>query len=115
MAILKLKKLAFYPTIGIYDHEQKSPNKIELNITIESCSIIPKDDNAPNIDYAELYKRIKSIVYKQKYKLIETLAIEVMRELKTNITGKITLEVCKYSKFLGEGKACIEITSEEIV
>ena len=111
MAILKLQNLVFYPIIGVYDYEQNHNSKIEVSIVIEGNKIIPTN-GTPIIDYAKLYEKVKSIVYQKKHKLIETLAWEILQEVKNFTTEKVTVEVCKYPDFLGNGKACIIVSSK---
>ena len=110
MAILKLQNLTFYPSLGIHDYEQHAPNKIEVSITIEGDNLIPQN-NTPILDYAKIHDTIKKIVYSKKHQLIETLAQEILTELKKFTTSqKVTIELCKYPKFLSNGKACIIIS-----
>ncbi len=81
--LIRIKNLRLQTIIGVYDWEKKSTREIIINAEIETkntkSTITDKLSDA--IDYAELTKKIKDLVIKSRYNLIEKLAGEIIKKI----------------------------------
>jgi dihydroneopterin aldolase len=85
-----LEGMDFYAYHGAYKEENLLGQRFIVDIEIE-CDFPFEDDLKYTVDYTEIYKKTKDIVENFKFKLIETLAIEI---------GKRVLEDKKIKKVL---------------
>lgn len=78
--IIKIKNLRLKTIIGIYDYEQKIDRDIIINATIKTNfnDSLVTDDINDAIDYDIIINQIKDIVQKNKFKLVEKLAQEIL-------------------------------------
>jgi len=93
-----LKGMKFYGFHGVLPEERKLGQyfviDLELYFTLEKVSI--NDDLFQTIDYTKVYSLVKQQVLGRKVKLLETLALNILREIFLNFpVEKIYIKVIK--------------------
>ncbi|MBF0512019.1 MAG: dihydroneopterin aldolase [Candidatus Omnitrophica bacterium] len=83
MAIIRINDLKVNAFIGAYAWERKSKQELFLNITIEyeasqACST---DKLKDALDYAAIASRVKMMVERSKYVLLEKLASKILSSI----------------------------------
>ena len=100
--------------IGVYEHERKNPQRVIINLKlILSNELSPKNDKIDEtLNYDIVYRKIKDITSSQHFNLVETLANQIFKYLKSlNKVSDLTVSVAKpdiYEDCSGVG---YEITS----
>lgn len=81
--LIKIKNLRLQTIIGVYDWEKKSHRELIINVEVETKNTksTTSDKLSDAIDYAELTTKIKDLVLKSRYNLIEKLAAEVIKKI----------------------------------
>lgn len=81
--LIKIKNLRLKTIIGVYDWEKKSSREIVINAEVETNNTksTTSDKLSDAIDYAELTTKIKDLVVKSRYNLIEKLAGEIVKKI----------------------------------
>lgn len=81
--IIKIKNLKLKTIIGIHDFEQHAIREIIINARIETDKIdsLYSDKIEDTIDYATLTEQIKLVVKNHQFKLIESLAQNIIDEI----------------------------------
>jgi dihydroneopterin aldolase len=80
MTEISLEGLEFYAYHGYYKQEQEIGNKYSLDIKIDISSVPESDELKNTIDYEDLYKITKQQMEK-KFKLLETIANNIIAEI----------------------------------
>ncbi|RLD12834.1 dihydroneopterin aldolase [candidate division KSB1 bacterium] len=83
MDIIRLKNMIFYAHHGYYEAERELGQKFEVDIEVQ-CDFKPAaetDDLKKTIDYRKIYDISKEIFEKSKFKLIETVAERMAKQL----------------------------------
>ncbi len=81
--IIRLKNMIFYAHHGYYEAERELGQKFEVDIEVQ-CDFKPAaetDDLKKTIDYRKIYDISKEIFEKSKFKLIETVAERMAKQL----------------------------------
>ena len=94
---IQLTGLRFFGTHGMYAEEIGVGNEFEVNISIDIKAPKTKLTSIEDtVNYAEAYRIAKEIFSKRKL-LLETLAMEIAEELKTQFPAirRICVEVIK--------------------
>ena len=100
--------------IGVYEHERRNPQRVIINLKlILSNELSPKNDKIDEtLNYDIVYRKIKDITSSQHFNLVETLANQIFKNLKSlNKVSDLTVSVAKpdiYEACKGVG---YEITS----
>ncbi len=100
--------------IGVYEHERRNPQRVIINLKlILSNELSPKNDKIDEtLNYDIVYRKIKDISSSQHFNLVETLANQIFKNLKSlNKVSDLTVSVTKpdiYEDCKGVG---YEITS----
>lgn len=83
MAILRLKKMAFFGHHGVYDEERKKGGDFEVDCEIETdISKAAFSDNINDaINYEIVYNIVKKHLEERRYNLMETLARNLLDEI----------------------------------
>lgn len=93
--IVSLEGLEFFAYHGFYDEERKKGNNFVCDVSVELKSYDSEDDNiSDTVNYEEVYAIVSDEMQKTK-KLIETVAIKIIKRVKEidNVTAvKIRLE-----------------------
>jgi len=81
--IIKIKNLRLKTKIGVYDWEKNFNREIIINAEIEvkNSKSINSDKLCDTVDYDELTAKIKEVVAKNYFKLIEKLAGEIIKKI----------------------------------
>ena len=100
--------------IGVYEHERRNPQRVIINLKlILSKELSPKNDKIDEtLNYDIVYRKIRDITSSQHFNLVETLANQIFKYLKSlNKVSDLTVSVAKpdiYEDCSGVG---YEITS----
>jgi len=76
--ILKLKNLKFHTIIGLYKWEDEINREININLEIEIANDSIDENIERTVDYDKIVSLIKDIINKKRYKLLETLAQNIV-------------------------------------
>jgi dihydroneopterin aldolase len=89
---IRLNNLIFYAHHGFYEAERELGQKFEIDIEVECDLREParEDDLKQTIDYRRIYQIAKETFENYKFKLIETVAEKIAREVLA-ISGIITV------------------------
>lgn len=86
---MSLEGLTFFAYHGFYDEERKKGNDFVCDVSVELKSFDTLDDNIyDTVNYEEVYKIIEHEM-KQTRKLLETVALHVIRRIQEldNVTA----------------------------
>jgi len=110
--IIRIKNATFYGYHGVSSEEQNVGGKFEVDIDIytdfsEAADI---DDLSKSVDYYQVYSFLNQFTVKQKYYLIEALAVEIADKLleKFDRIIKVAVRVRKNNPPLGGVVDCVE-------
>ncbi|WP_252898511.1 2-amino-4-hydroxy-6-hydroxymethyldihydropteridine diphosphokinase [Secundilactobacillus odoratitofui] len=101
MGVIRIHNLKFHTFNGVFPEERKNGQQlaidVALNYPIEAR--VQHDDLDETISYADVNKTIDQFVHTHSYKLIESLANELLKTLLANfpMATSITLKIRKYS------------------
>ena len=88
-----LKNIVLYGYHGLFQSEREKGQNFEIDVEyfydIDGSQL--NDDIENTIDYTEIYNTVKAIFQKKKYKLLESLAMEIASTLKK----EFSLLVCR--------------------
>jgi len=108
---LLVKNLTVPSRIGIHQHERLAPQKIR--VSLELTALEPEDlndDYDKTLCYADLVTRIRSVIGRTHYNLIETLAEEIAQDcLSIDQAYRITVRIEKLEQFKDAESVGIEI------
>lgn len=78
--LIKIKNLEIDCNIGVYEWEKNFSRKLIINIEIETDDekSVHSDDIKDTVSYEVIYNNIKKIIKEKKYKLIESLANDIL-------------------------------------
>ena len=86
---IKINNMKFHSYIGVYEEEKKIGQNIEIDLIISlSKEIIKNDDINSTLSYGDCYRKIEKIVKESRVDLLETLALDIIKEIK-KLNGKI--------------------------
>jgi len=110
--IIRIKKATFYGYHGVSNEEQNVGGKFEADIDIytDFSEAAENDDLTRTVDYYQIYSFLNQFTVKQKYYLIEALAVEIADELlkKFQRIEKVAVRVRKSNPPLGGVVDCVE-------
>ena len=80
---IKINNMKFHSYIGVYEEEKKIGQNIEIDLIISlSKEIIKNDDISSTLSYGDCYRKIAEIVKDSRVNLLETLALDIIKEIK---------------------------------
>ena len=80
---IKINNMKFHSYIGVYEEEKKIGQNIEIDLIISlSKEIIQNDDINSTLSYGDCYRKIEEIVKASRVDLLETLALDIIEEMK---------------------------------
>jgi len=80
---IKINNMKFHSYIGVYEEEKKIGQNIEIDLIISlSKEIIKNDDINSTLSYGDCYRKIEEIVKASRVDLLETLAFDIIKEMK---------------------------------
>ena len=80
---IKINNMKFHSYIGVYEEEKKIGQNIEIDLIISlSKEIIKNDDINSTLSYGDCYRKIKKIVEESNVDVLETLALDIIKEIK---------------------------------
>lgn len=110
--IIRIKNATFYGYHGVSNEEQYVGGKFEADIDIytDFSKAADVDDLTETVDYYKVYSFLNQFTVKQKYFLIEALAVEIADELlkKFEKIMKVAVRVRKNNPPLGGVVDCVE-------
>lgn len=95
-----IEGLELKASVGIYDHEKKSPQLLLISLTLECLrnETFQSDNIQDTINYEEIIQLIHTTANERHYNLIESLAEKIASNtLKIQGIHKITIEIRKPS------------------
>ncbi|MEJ2105540.1 MAG: dihydroneopterin aldolase [Ignavibacteriaceae bacterium] len=103
--IIRIKNATFYGYHGVSNEEQNVGGKFEADIDIytDFSEAADSDDLSKTVDYYKVYSFLNQYTVKQKYYLIETLAVDIADELLKRFEriSKVAVRVRKNNPPLG--------------
>jgi FolB domain-containing protein len=99
MDTILIRDLAVAYRVGITDAERAQPQRLLLNIEIlhDFTTAAESDELAGTIDYYAVCQRLLYFGEERNWKLIESLAVEIARLLRTEFgAAGVTVEVKKF-------------------
>ena len=110
--IIRIKNATFYGYHGVSNEEQYVGGKFEADIDIYTnfSEAANGDDLTKTVDYFQIYSFLNQFTVKQKYFLIEALAVEIADKLlmKFERIEKLAVRVRKNNPPLGGVVDCVE-------
>ena len=110
--VIRIKNAIFYGYHGVSDEEQNVGGKFEADIDIftDFSEAAKDEDLSKTVDYYKVYSFLNQYTVKQKYYLIESLAVEIADELLKRFEKiiKIAVRVRKNNPPLGGVVDCVE-------
>ena len=89
-----LKGVRLYAMHGLYHEEASTGNEFEVDLTVSykpEKKIISEIDET--INYVTLYEILQKIVLKQRHHLLETCAMQIAEEIKSQFTQVRSVEI----------------------
>ncbi|ANS76353.1 dienelactone hydrolase [Paenibacillus yonginensis] len=78
-----LRRMEYYGYHGVFEEERKLGQRfyvdLELQMDLREAGV--SDDLSKTVNYAEIHERVKAIVEKKSFKLIEALAEHIASDL----------------------------------
>lgn len=112
ISIIRIKNATFYGYHGVSNEEQYVGGKFEADIDIytDFSEAAAGDDLKKTVDYYQVYSFLNQFAVRQKYYLIEALAVEIADELlkKYDRIIKVAVRVRKNNPPLGGVVDCVE-------
>ena len=103
--VIRIKNATFYGYHGVSNEEQNVGGKFEADIDIftDFSEAAKDDDLSKTVDYYKVYSFLNQYTVKQKYYLIESLAVEIADELLKRFEriSKVAVRVRKNNPPLG--------------
>ena len=96
--IIKIKNLRLKPIIGVYKHEQITPQEIIINLVLEydARKAMESDNLEDALDYDIIKAQIESLVDDNRFRLLERMADHILTTiLAHDIIQKATIEIDK--------------------
>ncbi len=93
MTVIALEGMSFYAYHGFYDVERQQGNHYNLDVSvgIEDYSSF-EDDISDTINYEGIYEICQKHML-EKYKLIETLGVQIANDVKTRFPSILNVNV----------------------
>ena len=96
--LIKIKNLKLKTILGVHAWEENINREIIINAEVETnnLSSLSSDDIKDTIDYDILSLKIKNLISSKRFKLVEKMAAEIMREIrKETRISRCKLEIDK--------------------
>ena len=96
--LFKIKNLKLKTILGFHAWEENINREIIINAEVETnnLSSLSSDDIKDTIDYDILILKIKNLISSKRFKLVEKMAAEIMREImKDTRISRCKLEIDK--------------------
>ncbi|MFQ5601635.1 MAG: dihydroneopterin aldolase [bacterium] len=80
---LKLKNMTFHAFHGVWDEEREIGQRFEVDVEIkvDALHVSKTDKLKDTIDLTSVYEKVKSVVLRDRYLLVETMAEKIARQL----------------------------------
>jgi len=109
-----IKNAKFLCNVGVTEEERKEKQKIIVDVELYFDMKDITDSIENTIDYSEVNKKIKELIEKKGYNLIETLAKEIADSVLKNFnTEKVHIIVKKLNAIPDAEYAGVEMTREK--
>jgi len=83
MTRVALEKMEFYAYHGYYDEEQIKGNNFVLDVYADIPTFNSQEDNIDDtVNYEYIYKVCEKHMIEKKYKLLETVALQIAKDIK---------------------------------
>jgi 7,8-dihydroneopterin aldolase/epimerase/oxygenase len=96
---LVLRRMEYYGYHGVFEEERKLGQRfyIDLELQLDLREAGLHDDLSKTVNYAEVHERVKAVVEKKSFKLIEALAEHIASDLLDTYTviHALTVKVTK--------------------
>lgn len=96
---IHIEQLEIEATVGVPDAERAAPQRLLVNLTLTPRNIFGGlgDDIEQTVDYAAVCEAVKSLARSREFKLIETLADEIVSLIAAGFeVARVEVEVRKF-------------------
>lgn len=101
MGVIRINNLKFHTFNGVFPEERKNGQQLAIDVALRYPieQRVQHDDLDETISYADVNETIDKFVHTHSYKLIESLANELLKLLLKTfpMAEQITLKIRKYS------------------
>jgi dihydroneopterin aldolase len=114
--VIRLRRLAIFPRLGVDDHERVAVQRAEVDLTLWAHLRRAADtDELPRtIDYTRLYGVVQEVASRRPYRLVESLAEAIAKEVVEHFpVARARARVRKIHLPFRADLACIEVEFEE--
>ncbi len=106
-----VRDLEVMASLGIYDHEKASPQRVIINIDLEVDAAASADDVSTVVSYETVVKNIEAIIARGHINLAETLAEDIAAMcMADNRVSTATIRVEKPDIIANTRSVGVEIT-----
>ena len=116
MEMIRLRRLAIFPRLGVDDHERIAVQRAEVDLTLwANLRRAADSDELPlTIDYTRLYDVVQDVASRRAYHLIEALAETIAKEVVSQFpVARVRARVRKIHLPFRANLQCIEVEFEE--
>lgn len=113
---IKINNMKFHSYIGVYAEEKKLGQNIEIDLLVKMKKKDISDNLSNTISYSSFYNEISSIIKCNNVDLIETLAQEIIKNIKKanpNLIDAVKVNVRKLGVPINGIFDSVEIEMEE--
>lgn len=111
--IIRIKKASFYAYHGVLSEEQSVGGKFEADVDIytDFKHAAETDSLKDTINYHQVYKFVHQLVLEKKYRLLETLALNIVEALMNKYPEirKVAFRIRKNNPPMGGVVDCVEV------
>lgn len=93
MGVIRLHNMTFYGFHGVSSAEQKTGRRFEVDceLTVDIDKAAKSDHLKDTIDYTKVYNLVENLVQKNRFALLETIAVRLANVLLKNFKVKEVL------------------------
>lgn len=116
MEMIRLRRLAIFPRLGVDDHERVAVQRAEVDLTLWANLRRAADtDELPmTIDYTRLYDVVQDVASRRPYHLVEALAEAIAKDVVAHFpVARVRVRVRKIHLPFRADLECIEVEFEE--
>lgn len=112
MDTIFIRELRLQAWVGLYEHEKIAPQTIEIDVEfgVPGDAVFRSGRVLDTIDYSQVVVRLRALLEKEHFVLIETLAERIARLIIGDFgSPKVTVSVTKLGVVKGAGRVGVTI------
>jgi len=114
--VIRIKNAVFYAYHGVFESEQNSGGKFELDIELhcDFSEATREDSLSKTVDYEAVYSFVKKLITEKRYYLIESLASKIANGIieRFKKVNTVIVRLRKPSPPVGGVVDCVEVEIE---